>query len=298
MSEQTSTSSAIELTALQLACLDDVEDQQDREFLYERGCEIVRIGDRAAEAIKEITNAIEARANLAKGCEIAKIQDRFRGRRDGFLPGFYESLGFSMTTATRYANAWRASQELAELIGDDKPVGAVSDLALAHIYQLPETTKLEVAVAVAEGSAPSVNDIKALAKDPEVRLEKAQELLQEAQSRLEDGGDKKSATRAVANYEQQIAELQAQIEQERLATAQEHEERARLEVELQKLKFDDATARAERIKRISNNLTLSIPQTLADIQKFFAEKEEYPEKIREHLVQQATYLANYIGDVL
>ena len=43
---------------------------------------------------------------------------------------------------------------------------------------------------------------------------------------------------------------------------------------------------------------MAVPQVLADLQKFFAERELYDEDIRSHLLEQSTYLANYIGDQL
>ena len=95
-----------------------------------------------------------------------------------------------------------------------------------------------------------------------------------------------------------LADLKAEIEAERLKTTEEAERSARLEKELQKLKYDDASQKAERVKRLSSTLTVAVPQVLADLQKFFAEKDLYDEDIRSHLLEQSTYLANYVADQL
>ena len=111
--------------------------------------------------------------------------------------------------------------------------------------------------------------------------------------------------KSIANFEQQIADLKAQIEEEKLKTAEEAEskkiaeaERASMEKELQKLKFDDAKVRAERVKKLSTTLTVSIPQALADVSKFFAEIDHYPEEVRQHIYNSAKTLANEIADKL
>jgi uncharacterized coiled-coil protein SlyX len=289
-------------------CVDEVEREADRLFLVDRGSEILRIEARAAHAISSISSLIGTRANIAKGREIALIQDHFRGRGDGSLPRFYESLGFSMTTATRYANAWRASQELEGLLGDSGVDGlsGVSDLALAKIHQLPSVAKQEIVSAIAAGDEPpSVRQVERIAHQPETKLAKAQERLEEARERLEANGGDKAALRSVSRYEQRIAELEAELvardealvaSEQALAAKQRAYEKT--EAELQLHRFDDETARQERVKRVGNNLVMSLPQVLADLQKFWTEREAYPDEIRSHLIQQSEYLANYLGDQL
>ena len=107
-----------------------------------------------------------------------------------------------------------------------------------------------------------------------------------------------NATKAINRYEQRIAELQQQIEDERQAKEAETEKVNRVRSELEKLKFDDDQTRQERIKRLTNSLTISVPQVMADLQKFFTEKDAYPEDVREHLLEQSIYLTNYIADQL
>ena len=107
-----------------------------------------------------------------------------------------------------------------------------------------------------------------------------------------------SASRDVDKYEQQIADLEAQIEEQKLKTAQAEEKEKAVATELQKYKFDDAKTRSERVKRLSSSLTVSVPQALADLQKFFAEVDAYPDDVRKHVLENATHLANYIGDHL
>jgi hypothetical protein len=43
---------------------------------------------------------------------------------------------------------------------------------------------------------------------------------------------------------------------------------------------------------------MGVPQVMADLQKFFPVKDHFPQEVKDHLLQQATYLANYIGDQL
>ena len=108
-----------------------------------------------------------------------------------------------------------------------------------------------------------------------------------------------------AQLEQERADMQAQIEEEKVKTAEETEakkqaeaESARLETELQKLKFDDAKVRAERVKKLSTTLTVSIPQVTADVSKFFAEINCYDEEHRKHIYENAKALADKIADYL
>ena len=106
------------------------------------------------------------------------------------------------------------------------------------------------------------------------------------------------AKASISSWEKKVAELQQEVEAEKLKAAEAEKREAATKAELQKLKFDDAKSRAERVKRLTSSLTVGVPQTLADIQKFFAEKDHYPEDVRKHVLEQATQLANYIGDQL
>lgn len=305
----------------------EVEAQEDKDYLMTQGTEILSIDAKADFAIKKIVATIQGRASLEKGRVIAETQDYFHEKfnQGSGLRKWYASLGVSTTTATRWANAYKATQEFSHLFDglvDPEKVLECSDLALHHIANLPTKYREKMMAEVAVGNAPSSTEVAHLSKKPEVKLSKAEELLAAAKARQAEAienweevkadpeiqpgtleyqraGDKaREKTKAVTNFEQQIADLQEQIEAEKLKTAEAAEREAKTAAELQKFKFDDAKTRSERIKRLTSALTVGVPQTTADIQKFFAEKDHYPDEVREHLISQATTLANLIGDYL
>ena len=70
------------------------------------------------------------------------------------------------------------------------------------------------------------------------------------------------------------------------------------EAELAKFKFDGDTQRAERIKSLVDALTIGVPQTTADLSKFFAESEFYPDDVKAHMDEQIKMLADLCGDYL
>lgn len=288
----------------------EVETQQDKDFLMDRGECILQIIGRAA---------------LEVGEQIARVQDRFTAEGEKGLGKYYTSLGITQQKASRWARCYRAYASYVSIFGDDGAIEAIDslgDVAAAGLYSLPTSYREALLADIALGNPPTAKSIAEISSRKEVKLSKAEELLAAAKVRadkssttwelakadpeIETGSrEYKSAARdvydaktSIANFEQQIADLKAEIEKEKLNTAEEAEEKARVEKELQKLKFDDAAARAERVKRVSSTLTLSVPQTLADVQKFFAERNEYPEEVQKHLLQQCTLLANYIGDQL
>lgn len=198
---------------------------------------------------------------------------------------------------------------------------------------------------IADGQDIGVKDINSMSKQTATRLSKAEELLEAARQRKKvaeerwemvksdpsipskiDGQDNpeyrnaqsayvteenslntysKKVAELEAKLVQERADMQAQIEEEKVKTAEETEakkqaeaESARLETELQKLKFDDAKVRAERVKKLSTTLTVSIPQVTADVSKFFAEINCYKEEHRKHIYENAKALADKIGDCL
>ena len=107
-----------------------------------------------------------------------------------------------------------------------------------------------------------------------------------------------NATKTVARLEQELADLKSAIHAERAKADEQAQIAEKLTRELDKLKFDDESQRQERIRRLSASLTVSVPQVLADLGKFFTEQDHYPEEVKKHLLEQATYLANYVGDNL
>ena len=296
--------------AVDTSCIDcsEVELQEDKDFLMEKGENILRI---------------VARAALEVGQEIVEVQERFQ-ERDGTLTKFFESLEISKARAHTWANKYRAYVSYIQLFGDnnaEESFKALPDVAASLIWNLSEEYREALLADIAIGNPPTRKDVEELVKQPEVKLSKAEELLAKARVRkLEAEGIKETATGAekaeavanfhnakasIANFEQQVADLKAQIEEEKLRTAEEAEAKANAEAatalaekELQKLKFDDAKVRSERVKKLSTTLTVSLPQALADVSKFFAEIDSYDEGTSQHIYNSAKSLANEIADKL
>ena len=305
----------------------EVEEQEDKDYLIQQGSEILTIDAKADYAIKKIVATIQGRASLEKGRVIAEVQDRFRKQFPGGdgLGKWYKSVGLNAHNAQKWANAYRATAEFQELFDglvEPTKVLECADSTLDLINKLPRDYKEEVLANIAVGEVPTYKETSELSKQPEVKLSKAEELLAAAKARKEKADerweevkkDEKidsksseyldartgqiSADKSIKNFEQQILELKAEIEEAKLKTAECEAREAKTKAELQKLKFDDAKTRAERIKRLTSSLTVGVPQALADLQKFFAEKDHYPDEVRKHILEQSTYLANYIGDQL
>ena len=310
----------------------EVEAEVDKAFLREKGSDILMIEAKADFAIKKIVATIQGRASLAKGKVIAEVQDRFHEQffNGKGLARWYESVGLKQGAASSYAAAYRATaqfQDLFDGLVEPTKVLECSDLALAKIQHLPTDYKEDVLAEIAVGNIPTGKEVAELASQPEVKLSKAQELLAAAKARKKAAEARyeevkndpdipatingeyspeyqsakaaaHSANTSVKRFEEQIATLQKQVEEEKLKTAQAAEREAKAKKELQQLKFDDAKTREERVKRLTSSLTIGVPQALADLQKFFAEKDHYPEDVRKHVLEQATHLANYIGDQL
>jgi hypothetical protein len=307
----------------------EVETQDDKDFLVHQGTAILTIDAKADFAIKKIVATIQGRANLEKGKVIAEVQDHFHeqdGRGSG-LRKWYASISLTASQAVKFAQAYRTTQEFAELFDglvDPLKVLECSDATLNRIQTLPQKFKEEVMAEVAVGNVPTSRDVVELQQKPEVKLSKALELLERAKARKVKADERweevkadpeitvnhrvdeyrraqanaNCADKSIQNFEKQVAELTELVEAEKLKTAESEAREAKAQAELQKLKFDDAKARNERIKRLTSSLTVGVPQALADLQKFFAEKDHYPEEVRDHVLEQATQLANYIGDQL
>lgn len=293
----------------------EVTSSEDKKFLIEKGTNILQI---------------VAKAALEVGRELVEVQERFKtpdNPQGKGLQKFYDSIGISNVMSGRWSNKYRAYCAYIEIFGENERIDfdRLNTKTVSRIWTLPEDYRNAFLADIAAGAPPSEATVLEVSRRPEVKLSKAEELLAAAIARKEAADERWEIVKAdpeipsqvdgvitpeynvaksdlnnqkiyIAKFEQQIADLKAEIEAEKLKTAEETEEKSRVETELQRLKFDDASQRAERIKRVGSSLTMSVPQTLGDIQKFFAEKDDYPEDVRNHLVEQATLLANYIGD--
>ena len=305
--------------AVDTSCIDvsEVDSQEDKDFLLQKGENILRI---------------VAKAALEVGQQLVEIQDRFNDEKKLGLVKFYESIHITKAQAADWSNKYRAYCAYIEIFGDDEQAQSFESLkatTISNVWRLPTEYREAFLADIAAGNPPKLDTVKAVASQPEVKLTKAQELLAAAKVRKGKADEEwelvkadpqiaatdpeynsannahKDATKSVKLYEQQIADLEAAIEEEKLRTAEQAQAaadaeaaRAAIEKDLQKLKFDDAKVKAERVKKLSTTLTVSLPQALADVSKFFAEIDHYPEDVRQHIYSSAKALANEIADRL
>jgi hypothetical protein len=304
--------------AVDTSCIDvsEVESQEDKDFLHEKGENILRI---------------VAKAALEVGQQLVEIQERFKTEdpRGTGLTNFYESLQLTRSQCQRWSNKYRAYVSYCEIFGAEgatEKFNELGDRAASSIWLLPTEYREAFFSDIAADNVPTEKTVLEVSRRPEVKLTKAEELLAAAKLRKQSADEKWEMVKAdpeitykdpeyektykgveqgknsIAIYEKRIVELQQQIEAERLERAEEEKNRERvlsaLEKDLQKLKFDDANVKAERVKKLSTTLTVSLPQALADVSKFFAEIDQYPEDVREHIYNTAKALANQIADSL
>lgn len=313
----------------------EFKDEEDQSFLITHGHELLRIDAKAEQAKEQICKAIDARADDAKGKLIYEIQERFHNTPElkGGLMRYFHSLGYwdknmekmglsqpdeyqMLGTAFVWANSYRAALEMQEkLKGALSPeeiqarASSLSKNALARIYQShSEEDRTSIYQDVAAGRVITDKEANEIAKDPSVKLSKAEELLQRARVRKQEAEERweqvkadpdiksdspeyneascanRSSSRAIENYEQKILDLQAQVEAK--------------ESELNKFKFDEDLKRGERIKALTSALTVGVPQATADLNKYIRDAEYYPSEVRRHFDDQIKVLADMCGDYL
>ena len=299
----------------------EADSEVDKAFLQEKGAKILVIEGRAEFAIRKIVGTIQGRASLEKGKVIAEVQDYFKATGTKTLTKWYASVGLEQSKANRYANAYRTIakfQEMFDGVIEPEKVLECGDLTLEKIHKLPESYKEEALEDIAAGKPPTTKEISELAKKPEVKLSKAQELLAAALKRKEAADAKWEEVKAdpeisskdkeyrdaqrlltnnnvsVKNFEEQIATLQTQIEEEKLKAVQAEERQAAIQEELDKMKFDDEISIGLMVKRTGYNLQNMVPQVLADVQRFHSAKEKFPEELSDFLEQNIHQLYNYL----
>ena len=274
----------------------EVTSAEDQAFLIEKGTNILQI---------------VARAALEVGQQIVEVQDRFNETGEKGLQKFYASIGISQGQATRWSSKYRAFCSYIELFGEEGAVQnfeLLGDTAAQRLWALPTEYREAFLADIAVGETPTFDEVAEVAARPEVKLSKAEELLAAARARKANAdqkwelakadpavvpnsteynnaaSDAKAAGKSVARLEEQLERLQADLE--------------RKEAELAKFKFDSDTQRAERIKSLVDALTIGVPQTTADLSKFFAESEFYPDDVKAHMDEQIKMLADLCGDYL
>ena len=129
--------------------------------------------------------------------------------------------------------------------------------------------------------------------------------------------DKKHANAEVKRFEARILQLEAELEREKeqkseisdsltekeddLHTAQKKLEQAQADLakaleESHSLRFDADTARQQRVSRVGNQLILTLPQLLADLQKYVAEYEFFAENVQDAVGEQLKTLMSYLDE--
>ena len=305
--------------------VEDFSDEEDQAYLITQGHELLRIDAKAEFAKEQIAKAIDKKAEDAKGKIIYEIQEKFKNSSElkGGLMRYFHSLGYwdtsmkgqglekpekhkSLVAAFRWANCYRAALEMhSKLAGDLPPeqiqecASNMSSQALARIYtSCSEKDREHYYREIAEGRKITAADATEISQSPEIKLSKAEELLaaarirkQQAEERYENAEVKNDlnavvnrATASVENWEQKVLHLQAQVEAK--------------EAELKKFKHDTDLARQERIKALTDALTVGVPQATADLNKYIRDADYYPAEVRRHMDDQIKVLADMCGDYL
>lgn len=310
----------------------EFENEEDRTFLLHHGTEIMTIDAKATSAKTHINKVIDDQAAQAKGLHIYEIQERFRNDESlkGQLLRYWHTLNFwhhgmeamgltkpenstDLSAAFRWANCHRASIEMQDKLKGELPSEEIKELSqsisqtgLAKLFTaLSEPDRQEFYNELKEGKTYTHAEIVQLVTAPEKKLAKAEEMLDKAIIKRDEIAEahqaaevkselciqKRQADRNVTRYEETIESLKAEIEAKAL-------EVDRKNAELQKFKHDSVTQRQERIKVLTDALTVGLPQTTADINKFIADSQYYPSDIRRHFDEQIKILADMCGDHL
>lgn len=329
----------------------EAESKEDQDFLREAGHAILLTDAKADWAIDQITKKIRGRASLEKGKYINAVQERF-GSLEGKCAGlmrFWYSIGYwhtsmkalnlensdfqnnkrtQLSMAQDWARAYRAVLSFKteySYLGEDAEelVLACTDSALKEIDNLPADYKSYVLGDIADGVIPTESTLKEVKKEPEVKLSKAQEMLERAKKRQQEAAlriekvkadpdipakvegksnpeyklpfsEKRAADLAVANFEQQIKELEKQIKERDEKLAAEAKAAKKVADELAALKKDDDQTRKRRINTLSQTLVSQVPDLQSGLVKFFAEKDYYEKAYMSSIDEAAKALYDYL----
>lgn len=271
----------------------------------------------AEEAFQVASKVIRLHESIAKGKLLIQLRNQIpRGEFTQFLSR--DDVGISSTAAY----GLMAVAELYDKYGDtygQKVLEKFSSTSLVQLSSLSDLTIEHVLSEAVNSSAPTIQQIRALSNDPEIKLLKAeqderkynqqhQKALKERDSVRSDPQIKhdskeyqlatsteRQAKRVLENAQKKVAELQAQLAQEQAKTSAAQAEKVLAEEKLEKALFDEDTAVSLQIKRVGYNLQNMVPQVLADLQRFTAEKQRYPETLRLHIEEQVTQLLTYLS---
>lgn len=292
----------------------------DMDLMDKAAAELSRITERTEFTLSVITQAIRTQEAIAKGKVLIQLRDTIPdGEWIKFLNREDVRIGYQQ--ALHYINAAQLMLDAEPLYGEEMLLN-FSTKTLAATHLLPTEAKLEVLEqAESTGAAPTEKQVREIAKKPEVKLSLAAEKLADAKNRkanaAPNSSEKASASTTIKKYEDRILQLESEIEREKqqkvelsdgltsaeddLHVAQKKLEKAQSELanameEADKLRFDEDTARAQRISRVGNQLVLTLPQTLADVQKFVADRSNFQEKTHTVITDQIKTLLAYLNE--
>jgi len=286
--------------------------------------EIQRIDERAEIAIQVITQSIKTQAAVAKGKILSKIREQYAHLPswDDSWQEFVKRLGVSNNTICHWIAAAKLVESKQDVLGVDFLMEQ-SATSLSTVQKLPEAVKEAVLEdAVENGKLPSNKELKEISKSTPVKVMKAQENLDaaiEKRQQLEDqfnnlkqdpyvsssspeyqntATNLTHANNSIDRLNEQIAQLKTDLVGEKAKAESARKATEQLNKEIESLKWDDETAREQRIKRIQSTLTINIPQILSDLMKFTAEEkfyqDEYKTAIREQMVSLKTFLEEHV----
>lgn len=274
--------------------------------------EFNRINQKEELALRAVTQQIKTQAAIAKGKVLLTLQQQIpKGEFMNFLQR--PDIDLPYTSANRYMVVAKQFEEVADLAGGEY-ASMFSSTALTNLGALPAKRKQELVEEFAtrpeSDAVPSAKEIKAVSDQTEIKLEKASEELEAAQAKRlnaeeqlaelkAQGGnsssegyqelhtEKASANRSIEKLENKLNQLQKQLDQEAV-------EKERISKEVEMLKFDEVAARQQRVNRVGNQLILTVPALMSDLQKYVSENEYYSNEVQTAVNGPITNLLSFL----
>lgn len=300
------------------SCIDcsEVESQEDRDFLMEKGENILRIVSRAA---------------LEVGEHIVCVQEHFSGVKNGSLTKFYKSIGIENGKANKWAHKYRAYRAYLELFGNEGAVEkleGIADETAQRLWNLPAEYREAFLKDISVGKLPTIADVKEVSSKTEVKLLRAEELLAEANGKKQQAdkawSDAKNdiaiqkgspeyhkaddatriAQKSIDIYKQQVEDLKAQIEVEKMNADKEIQAREKadkasakaidkLQSEVDRLNTP-AEAQKQRMLATSNALYAQLPNVHGHLVTFYGDIEAYDSDTIMRIEEQIKLLQSLI----
>lgn len=266
--------------------------------------ELHRIDERAEFAISVVTQAIRTQATVAKGRVLLQLRERFdqAPHLEGKWSQFLTSENLKVSTVNSWIQSAKLIADNAEQYGEDFLL-KFGGSNLTRIQQMPTVIREAVLETAYEtGEVPTQQEIHDIRQKPATKLAKALEELEAnalKQKDVEENGENyRNHSKALEAQEQKLNEtieqLKSQIAEDKIKREQQEKEAERLNAELDLLKYDDAAAREQRIKRVASSLIVSLPAVLSDVQKYVAEKDHYESKHVKSIDSSIDTLINFL----